>query len=616
MSLHPKPAHWFETYVPRDQTVYALETLAATGQVELDRDIVSAPLLNTRELRQTVDEIERLGARYSGFLPAPDARHLTVNEEPEAIARVALACLRNGLARQLRLGRRLKSRERELRNLDLLRECLELMGDEADALIGFGHRSEFLEKRILACPPSETEDAEEADGVSHIYRGRSSEFHVIVCLPEGREALELLARWRHCEELELPAWLVGNWSGRVARIADRMAGLVDQVQSLKSELQTNRTEPRLSAALDEAAALRWYLDHTFTLTADRRYCHVTGWTTADKPELLQQALRRARIDAVLLFRPDYLSRPPPVSISRSRWTRPFRLFVNMLGTPGPAEFDPAGLLSFMVPVLFGLMFPDVGHGLVIAVLGLVFSRRYPTLSFLVPCGLAAAGFGVLFGETFGSHQVIPALWHYPLDRPELVLLASLGLGAGINLLGLALSGLEAHWRGELRQWLWLDGAVLLLYVSALAGVFLRQAWFLTGLATGLYVIGLFATCDGAYRGCLLRGLGRLLMSAVELALNTLSFLRVGAFAIAHAALSKTLIGLTGMIETPALQILALVLGHGLIILVEGLVVFVQTTRLILFEFFIRFLRAEGRLFRPLAARRKTPQSDADREARP
>jgi V/A-type H+-transporting ATPase subunit I len=50
-------------------------------------------------------------------------------------------------------------------------------------------------------------------------------------------------------------------------------------------------------------------------------------------------------------------------------------------------------------------------------------------------------------------------------------------------------------------------------------------------------------------------------------------------------------------------------GHGTLILIEGLVVFVQTTRLILFEFFTRFLRADGRLFRPLNAPNRPPPVD-------
>jgi V/A-type H+-transporting ATPase subunit I len=97
---------------------------------------------------------------------------------------------------------------------------------------------------------------------------------------------------------------------------------------------------------------------------------------------------------------------------------------------------------------------------------------------------------------------------------------------------------------------------------------------------------------------MLAGLGSALESAFQLVINTLSFARVGAFGLAHAGLGSTTVALaeTAGAGAPAV----LVLGNALIILLEGLVVSIQTARLVLFEFFIRFLRGEGRAFRPLA----------------
>jgi V/A-type H+-transporting ATPase subunit I len=93
-------------------------------------------------------------------------------------------------------------------------------------------------------------------------------------------------------------------------------------------------------------------------------------------------------------------------------------------------------------------------------------------------------------------------------------------------------------------------------------------------------------------------LGELLLSVFELIMNTLSFVRVGAFALAHAALSFAVMTLAEPIENPVGWLLVVLLGNLFVIVLEGLVVFVQTTRLVLFEFFIHFLRAEGRPFRP------------------
>jgi V/A-type H+-transporting ATPase subunit I len=114
-----------------------------------------------------------------------------------------------------------------------------------------------------------------------------------------------------------------------------------------------------------------------------------------------------------------------------------------------------------------------------------------------------------------------------------------------------------------------------------------------------FVSGQLLTPTASRISTLLGNLGLFVQSVFELALNTFSFLRVGAFALGHAGLSLAIMELASHLQNPIAHVLFLVAGNALIIAVEGLVVFVQTTRLVLFEFFIRFLRAEGRVLKPL-----------------
>jgi V/A-type H+/Na+-transporting ATPase subunit I len=86
---------------------------------------------------------------------------------------------------------------------------------------------------------------------------------------------------------------------------------------------------------------------------------------------------------------------------------------------------------------------------------------------------------------------------------------------------------------------------------------------------------------------------------LQIAVNTVSFVRVGAFALAHAGLSAAVIGMAAATGGGIGWLLVMILGNALVIALEGLIVSIQTTRLLLFEFFIRFLTAEGRQLRPL-----------------
>lgn len=595
MSLRPTPAAWFEAFVPRTQTVYALEALGTTGQVQLDRDYVDRPLQDTGALRDTLQAARALTRRHAALLPRPSVHDHLVAPDPDEVAADALRVVRSHLARLLRLRRQRHDLDSRIHRLRVLRRCIHAMGDDADDLARFGDRGHFLCRAVFACPTRQATDTQQSlpDSTAR-YSDAVYRFYAMVCLPEERDHYCAALSGAGCEPVMIPPWLPAHGRDRERRLQHELQQLKGQRSRVTHRLTTVAAAPALRKAMTDLAMLDWYLDHTVTLSGDNHHCRITGWTTAAGPEALQRVLKQARIDARLLFRPTPPGQVPPVALAGSPFSGLFRPFVHLVGSPGADEVDPTALVAVLVPVLFGFMFPDLGHGLVLAVASLAGWKRFPRARFLLPCGLSSAAFGILFGEFFGIHLPPPAGLVCPLEQPLLVLLGSIGLGACILLLGLGLSAIEASWRGELDKWIWLDGAVLVLYVCLLVGVFVPPALGLAAVALGWYLVGLAVT-----RHALLRGLGRLVHSALELCLNTLSFARVGAFAIAHAALTHVLLEVTAPVEDPTLRAVLLVAGHGAIIAVEGLAVLVQTTRLVLFEFFTRFLRGDGRLFRPL-----------------
>jgi len=256
------------------------------------------------------------------------------------------------------------------------------------------------------------------------------------------------------------------------------------------------------------------------------------------------------------------------------------------------------LLPAIVPLLFGFMFPDIGHGLVLLLVGLLF-RAQPKWRILVPCGLYAIAFGFLFGSFFGRHDVVQPLWFKPMEDPIEILIICMVFGFCLILLSIVFSGIEAYWKEKLHSWLILEVAVLALYTSGLIGLFIPEVLIVTPLALGFYLFGVVITYHGSFFSKIVNGLGSLFESIFELTLHTLSFMRVGVFALAHEGMSIAVNQLTDGIENIYLYGLALAVGHLFVITVETLIVFIQTTRLVLFEFFIRFLRAEGRVFNPL-----------------
>jgi V/A-type H+-transporting ATPase subunit I len=339
------------------------------------------------------------------------------------------------------------------------------------------------------------------------------------------------------------------------------------------------------------------LHNVHALEADELLCWITGWSSDPQGDSLEQALRASGARALLRFAPPPANCRAPLLLSNPRWARPFEIFSRALGMPAASEADPSQLLAIVVPLMFGYMFGDVGQGLVLAAAGWWFRKRWPIARLLMVGGVSAVVFGFVFGGVFGLHALLPALWLHPLDSPLPVLLAPLVGGAVLLTLGLALNALEAGWRGQWRTWLLTDAALIVVYLGLLAA-------FITPVGLAIAAAGALYFCVGSAlharrAAAALRAVGELLEKTLQILINTLSFARVGAFALAHAGLASAIVALMAATDSIVIKAIVLVVGNVVVIVIEAMVVSIQTTRLVLFEFFTRFMQAQGRAFRPL-----------------
>lgn len=599
MRLRPTLAHWFETYVPRNETVHALKALASTGVVQLELDPKLTDPLNLEPVLHFIERFQLVRNKYRNLLPAPGTPHNGQAEAPERTARKALDCLETWSAPLDALLDRQAQIETEQKNLVLLSECLTAMKEVWGDVAHLSQKSHFLYKGVFACPRTQHLAADICATIDEIIPGQKHNFFIVADEPGCRDIIERTYRCKTCLKLQVPEWLSSVPDEYKHQIETRTAELEVQANETLQALDEKRKDPVVSIALADIDLLAWYLKHSIDLASVRKLCHVTGWTTAENVGLLQQAFYNDGIHGVIRFTAPPESSKTPVNMRQPWWAKPFLFILELLGTPDSTEIDSSKLLPIIVPLLFGYMFPDVGHGLMLVLLSAALYQRWPTGRILIPCGLSAMLFGLVFGEVFGLEGVLAPLWLHPLEHPLEVLLAPLVLGAALILLGLVFNGAQALWRGAAREWLLSDAAVLVLYIAILAGLFVPQSLWVAVVALFWFLLGQLLIASSERMAHLGRGLGSLLQNVFELALNTLSFLRVGAFALAHAALSTAILRMTDGVSNEVLHMLLLVLGHIFIVTLEGLVAFVQTTRLVLFEFFIHFMRAEGRMFRTM-----------------
>ena len=602
MSLRSQHTRWFEVFVRRDQVVYALEALAGTDSIELELDPRFTGSLDIEALRKGINEFYRLADPYRNLLPDGADKPTRITGPPESQIGQMLEYLQHWVDQLEQLLNEASALSEQREQLRTLQEAAIAMGESADQLPQMTHSSELLFKRLYRCASCQAEDYLPADILRQSYRVDDHCFLLIACLPEERRKLTRLLSDAGCETVSIPSGLPSEPARQLAEIRRRLRRIDADIGNVQRRIEALRIDPKMSEAVANTETLRWFIGSAHQVgVKGAEFCHITGWTSEPDLERLKKVLQQAHVEAEARFASPPIGAREPVATSFNWWRQPFQIFTTMSGALSPDEIDPTGLLAVVVPLLFGYMFPDTGHGLVIALGGIILSRYVSRARLLISCGLASALMGFVFDDFFGYRMLNESWQIHALESPVLVLVIPMLFGIGLLLLGLVFNGIELYWRGELHRWFLSDAAALLLYVSLLVSLLYGQALVLASIALLWYVAGAIAMGGRARVSRAATAFVELAHSTLTLLLNTISFVRVGAFALAHVGLTHVVVTLTTAVETPVLSVLLFILGHTIIIVLEGVVVFVQITRLVLFEFFIRFLRSEGRFLKPLSS---------------
>ena len=301
----------------------------------------------------------------------------------------------------------------------------------------------------------------------------------------------------------------------------------------------------------------------------------------------------------------------PVLLETPAAFKPFEKLISSFSYPRYGEINPVLPFALSFLLLFGIMFGDVGHGLILALLGWLVKKRVPEFAdfgqiyFL--SGLSSAFFGFLYGSVFGVHDLLPHLLFAPMESVNATILFSIGIGIAIITLSFFLHMVTAVKRKEPTLLFVSEGSILWLLVYWFTiGIFIKsaiqkldityEAVFLSLLLLVIFIQLLRKTGQGA------QAVIDLFREFMDTITNTLSFLRVGAFALAHGALFMAVFSIARMISESYgegfFYWLAIIMGNVVIIVLEGVIVTIQTLRLEYYEFFKRFFKGGGTPYRP------------------
>ncbi len=354
-----------------------------------------------------------------------------------------------------------------------------------------------------------------------------------------------------------------------------------------------------------------------------------GWMAErDAKLLLREIEEDMDIFCVMEDDPEEIRSHPPTKLKNPKIFRPFEMYVRMYGLPDYAEMDPTIFVALTYSFIFGAMFGDVGHGLLLVIGGflLYHFKKMDLAAIIGTAGFFSVFFGFLFGSFFGFEDILPAIWLRPMtaktDVPFMakmntIFVVTIVFGMFLNLgvmiwhtvrgirkrdFGEAILGTNAA-TGVIFYGAATACMLLLLSGKTIPGVAILLILFLVPLVLiGMKepienLIEKMPPIEGGAVMFFVQTFFELFEILLSYFSNTLSFVRIGAFAVSHAAMMEVVLMLAEM-ENGGVNPVVIVLGNLFVCAMEGLIVGIQVLRLEYYELFSRFYKGSGREFHP------------------
>lgn len=384
---------------------------------------------------------------------------------------------------------------------------------------------------------------------------------------------------------------------------------------------------------------------------------ITGWVPANESSDYMKELdstTEGRI-AIRLYSPfevpSVLSgkEQVPVKLNHGKFVKSFERMIFSYGAPLYGTVDPTPFVAVFFTLLFGIMFGDLGQGLVFVLVGILMAAKVIKVGgwnkfapIFMAIGITSSIMGLLTGEFFSNETLLepfsewvtglfgkphaPILKVMPSSESIKVMFGLFGVAVGvgfiINSIGLIINIINNFILKKYDEAIFgkngISGTLFFWYVVSLV---VRIALFHHSIAVyDWIIIGVtlfFSTFAEPFENLIMKrrpvlenGFGSYFISSLVEVIevisgflsNTVSFIRVGAFALSHAVLDYLVLLLTNMVggEASPGGIAVLIVGNAIIIVLEGMIVAIQVIRLQYYEFFSKFFHENGREFQPFA----------------
>ena len=444
--------------------------------------------------------------------------------------------------------------------------------------------------------------------------------------------------------LQFERLMIPKTVGTAEEVVENLQTNIDIIDRQKAEL-SDRIQQIWSEHSEKMKAIYLKLQDLNSIYEVKRFavfhkknCFLVGWIPeSDEGELLKKLKKLPDFTVDIEDSEAASKKKPPTKLKNFRLFRPFEYFVEMYGLPSYDELDITSFVAITYVLLFGIMFGDLGQGIVVSLIGLLLYKKSGSGlgKILVPCGMSSAFFGLIFGSVFGFEEALDPLYKKlglngkPLsvmDSINTVLLVAISIGIALVVVAMVMNVAVSIKKKRFGTALFSESGVtgIITYAGGVSLVYQfmsKKAVIPSGIAAAMLAGGLLILFfkeiltesidekhfkkPEKWSDFIMQNFFEVIEYVLSYFSNTVSFLRVGAFVIVHASMMMVVFTLAGDPKSVK-GIIIIALGNALVIALEGLLSGIQGLRLEFYEMFSRFFEGDGRPFNPimLASSRK------------
>lgn len=467
---------------------------------------------------------------------------------------------------------------------------------------------------------------------------------VYFCPKEDHKKIDAIYASMHFERIYLPEESKNGSQYSFKELSEKIKTLENEIANCNREIQNAVTgsaaDIRGAQKKLESFSKNFDVRKLAACTDDENetFYILCGWMSEDDVKSFQKDIEHD--DKLFCFVEDAeenTKRVPPTKLKNPKLFKPFEMFIQMYGLPGYHEMDPTIFMGLTYTFIFGAMFGDVGQGLCLLIGGALLYKfkKAPLAAIISIAGIFSTFFGFMYGSVFGFEDIIPAYWLHPgvaitklpfIGQLNTVFVVAIAFGMFVILATMLFHIINAVRSKNVEEMLFDQNSIagFVFYASLIAVIFL----FMTGhkVPAGIVLAVMFGlplliimfkepltrlvekkspAIEGGFGMFFVQSFFELFEVILSYFSNTLSFIRIGAFALSHAAMMEVVLTLAGATEGGNINWLIIVGGNIFVSAMEGLIVGIQVLRLEYYEMFSRFYKGNGRKFEPFAPKVET-----------